>query len=477
VVYKALQKDLNRLVALKMILAGALSSPEDVQRFRTEAAAAAQLQHDHIVQVHEVGAVDGTQFYSMEYIDGPSLAQKLEAGPLSNRTAARYVMLIARAAHYAHQRGILHRDLKPSNILIDAADQPHVTDFGLAKVLGADLQRTQTGQVMGTPSYMAPEQAAGQIHQLSPATDVYSLGAVLYELLTGRPPFRSETAVDTLRHVLERDPAPPRLLDPNIDRDLETICLKCLQKDPRSRYASAAALADDLERYLHGDSIQARSFNVIDRLARTLERNQYIGEFNHWGSMLLLFAVIVLVEHLTVFLLTFGGPPYPRGWILAARVSQFGLMGFLFWRHRRHSLLPTSSAERQLWSIWIGYLVSCVMVSLIHSELIRLGQARDQLTMYPTWAVLTGLAFFIMGSNYWGWCYAIGIGFFILAALMPWNSRLAWAALEFGVAWSAALVVLGIKLRRAGVRCGVPAEPSAQVTVDERPVKNDASWL
>jgi len=467
VVYKAVQKELNRVVALKMILTGALSRPEEVERFRAEASAAARLQHDHIVQVHEVGAVEGTQFYSMEYIDGPNLAQKLEAGPLSNRTAARYVMLIARAVHYAHQRGILHRDLKPSNILIDAADQPHVTDFGLAKLLGADLQRTQTGQVMGTPSYMAPEQAGGRIRELAPATDVYSLGAVLYELLTGRPPFRSETPMDTLWHVLERDPAPPRLLNPKIDRDLETICLKCLEKDPRGRYATAEALAADLERYLHGESIQARSFNVLDRLARALERNQYIGEFHHWGSMLLVFAAIVLVEHVAVFFLTLGGPPYPRGWILAARVSQFGLMGFVFWRQRQHSLMPTSSVERQLWSIWIGYLLACVLVSLVHSELIHLGQARDQLTMYPTWAVLTGLAFFIMGSNYWGWCYAIGLGFFILAALMPWNTRLAWAALEFGLAWAAALAVIGLHLRRAGARASAMVEPSAQVTIDQ----------
>jgi eukaryotic-like serine/threonine-protein kinase len=475
VVYKALQKELNRVVAVKMILAGAISSPEDVQRFRTEASAAAQLQHSHIVQVHEVGAVDGTQFYSMEYIEGPSLAQKLEAGPLSNRAAARYVALIARAVHYAHQRGILHRDLKPSNILIDADDQPHVTDFGLAKVLGSDLQRTQTGQVMGTPSYMAPEQASGRVRDLSPASDVYSLGAVLYELLTGRPPFCSETALDTLRHVLERDPAPPRLLNPKVERDLETICLKCLEKDPRGRYASAEALAEDLERYLHGDSIRARSFNVLDRLARTLERNQYIGEFHHWGSMLLIFSAVVLVEHVIVFFLVLGGPPYPRGWILAARVSQFGIMGFLFWRQRQHSLLPTSAAERQLWSIWIGYLLACTLVSLIHSELIHLGQARDHLTMYPLWAVLTGLAFFIMGSSYWGWCYAIGIGFFLLGALMPWNGRLAWAALEFGVAWSATLVVIGLHLRRAGARVSAANDPSSQATIDQRPADNARS--
>ena len=201
---------------------------------------------------------------------------------------------------------MLHRDLKPGNILLDIDGQPHVTDFGLAKKLD-DSSQTRTGAVMGTPSYMPPEQAAGRTRDMGPASDVYSLGAILYELITGRPPFASDTALDTLMHVMERDPAPPRLLNPKVARDLETICLKCLEKDPRERYATAESLANDLQRYIDGDSISARSLNVFDRLAHTLDRNQYLTEFSSWGNMVLVFAVVVLVEHVFVFAITRDG--------------------------------------------------------------------------------------------------------------------------------------------------------------------------
>jgi serine/threonine protein kinase len=466
VVYKARQADLDRIVAVKMMLSGSVSSDEEVQRFRTEAEAAARLQHAHIVKVYEVGEIDGRCFYSMEYIEGPSLAKRLASGPLPCRDAARYLTFIAHAVHHAHKNGILHRDLKPSNILLDAEGHPHVTDFGLAKKLDTDSGGTRTGAVMGTPSYMSPEQAAGRVRELSARSDVYSLGAVLYELLTGRPPFRSESAVDTILHVLERDPAPPRMLNPKVDRDLETICLKCLEKLPQHRYESAEALAVDLERYLKGDSIQARSFNVLDRIGRTLERDQHLAEFFTWGNLLLLFGVIILIEHVIVFFLTVGGPPYPRGWIMAARTAQFSLMGALFWRHRQHSLLPTSAAERQLWAIWIGYLVACMVVGAVKIQMLKLGLAPDELTMYPVWATLTGMAFFIMGSNYWGRCYAIGVGFFILSAVMPLALR--WAALEFGVAWCISLTLIGLHLRRLARSAPASEENPPALTIDER---------
>jgi serine/threonine protein kinase len=468
VVYKAIQKDLNRLVALKMVLAGTLSDDKDIQRFRTEAEAAGRLQHANIVQVYEVGIVEGCHFYSMEFIEGHSLSARLSAGPLSNQAAARYVQFIAQAVQYAHRHDILHRDLKPSNILLDADDQPHVADFGLAKKLD-DSGQTRTGAVMGTPSYMSPEQAAGRIRELRPTSDVYSLGAILYELLTGRPPFKSETALDTLLQVLERQPAPPRLLNHKVDRDLETICLKCLEKDPKQRYASAEALAEDLQRFLNGDSISARSFNVFDRLTRTLDRNQYIGEFSTWGNMLLIFAGVVLLEHVFVtFVLRVSGDIYPRAWIVGARTAQFGIMAFFFWRQRSHTLLPTSSAERQLWSIWLGYITACIVVSLLNVELNRFThQERQPLSMYPSWAVLTGVSFFVMGSNYWGWCYAIGIGFFGLAIAMPLN--LVWAPLEFGLAWASALAVIGFHLRRLGRLAAREKEGPTTITAPPPP--------
>src|ERR1051325_7366015 len=249
VVFRARQIALNRIVALKMILAGRLANPDDVTRFRTEAEAAAKLQHPNIVAVFDVGAQDGQSFFTMEYIEGVSLDQKLAQGPLACKAAARYVRILARAVHYAHQQGILHRDLKPSNILIDSFDEPHITDFGLAKRLDSGKSgHTRAGAILGTPSYMSPEQAQGKIDLLGPAADVYSLGAILYELLTGRPPFRADTPLDTVMQVIDHQPVPPRLLNPKIDHDLETICLKCLEKDPLLRYASAEALGEDLER-------------------------------------------------------------------------------------------------------------------------------------------------------------------------------------------------------------------------------------
>lgn len=258
VVYKARQVSLNRLVALKMILAGQLASEADVKRFRTEAEAAANLHHPNIVAIHEVGEHDGQQYFSMDYIEGRSLAAAVRDNPLPAARAARYVQVVAQAVHYAHQQGTIHRDLKPSNILIDGADQPHVTDFGLAKQMKGDAGLTATGQILGTPSYMPPEQASGRKGEVTAASDVYSLGAVLYELVTGRPPFRAESAIDTILQVLEADPVPPRLLNPKVPADLDTICLKCLEKDPAKRYRSAQELADDLGRFLAGEPIKAR---------------------------------------------------------------------------------------------------------------------------------------------------------------------------------------------------------------------------
>lgn len=280
VVYRARQTALKRLVALKTILSGSRAGEEELARFRIEAEAVASLQHPNIVQVHDIGEQAGLWYFSMELVPGGNMAGRLAEGPIAHREAARLLEMVARAVHAAHEAGILHRDLKPANILLTADGMPKVADFGLAKRLGSEADRmqpavsgapaapglTHPGTVMGTPSYMAPEQAGGVVRQIGPAADIYSLGAILYECLTDRPPFYAPTAFDTLRQVLTETPVPPRQLYPDIPQDLEAICLKCMHREPRQRYASAAALAEDLRRFLRGEPVQARPVGRWERL-------------------------------------------------------------------------------------------------------------------------------------------------------------------------------------------------------------------
>jgi outer membrane protein assembly factor BamB/predicted Ser/Thr protein kinase len=281
VVYRARQVNLKRIVALKMILVGQLAHDDDVRRFRAEAQAAAKLEHPHIVPIFEIGEHEGQHYFSMAYIDGESLAHRVSRGVLPPREAAEILHKAARAIAFAHVEGVVHRDLKPANILIDQAGEPHITDFGLAKRVGGDRpgetvasNLTATGQVLGTPSYMPPEQAAGNTADVGPLADVYSLGAVLYCLLTGRPPFQAASPIDTLLQVIQQEPVSPRVLNPAIPRDLETICQKCLEKDPARRYASAAELADDLQRYLHDEPIVARPISQAERLVRLAKKHR-----------------------------------------------------------------------------------------------------------------------------------------------------------------------------------------------------------
>src|SRR5437773_10963499 len=273
VVFRARQKSLNRKVALKVISLGQWARKAHVKRFRLEAEAAARLEHAGIVPIHEVGERDGSCYFSMKLLEGGQLDEVVRRKPMSIRQAAELIGKVARIVHYAHEHRILHRDIKPGNILLDQKSEPHLTDFGLARLVESESTVTRTMEVLGTPSYMAPEQAVGNNAAISSLTDVYGLGAVLYQLLTGQPPFAGGTTYETIKLLLDTEPRSPRLLNPKIDRDLSTICLKCLEKDSQRRYPSALALAEDIERWLKHEPIQARRTGVFTRGRKWVRRN------------------------------------------------------------------------------------------------------------------------------------------------------------------------------------------------------------
>jgi tetratricopeptide (TPR) repeat protein len=287
-VYRARHLRLNRLVALKVIRAGSHASVTALVRFRHEAEAVARLQHPHVVQIYDVGEHHGLPYLALEFVEGGSLAQRINGTPLPPQQAVQLLELLAGAIHFAHERNLIHRDLKPANVLLTADGTPKITDFGLAKSLDSGAEATASGEILGTPSYMPPEQADSKGRPIGPAADIYALGAILYELLTGRPPFNAATVLETVAQVIADDPVPPRQLQPRTPRDLETICLKCLRKDPRQRYGSAAELTEDLRRFLHGEPIEARPVGHLERLCRWCLRNPKVA------ALLAALALVVL---------------------------------------------------------------------------------------------------------------------------------------------------------------------------------------
>src|SRR5437773_1942141 len=288
VVFRARQKSLNRIVALKVIGLGQWATEAHLRRFRREAEDAAKLEQPGIVPIHEVGERDGSCYFSMKFVEGGQLDEVARREPMPIRRAVEFIAKVARIVHYAHEHGILHRDIKPGNILLDAKGEPHLTDFGLARLVESESTVTRTMEVLGTPSYMAPEQAAGNNAAISGVTDVYGLGAVLYQLLTGQPPFAGGTTYETIKLLLDTEPRQPRFLNPKIDRDLSTICLKCLEKDPKRRYSSAVALAEDLDRWLKHEPIRARRTGVFTRGTKWVRRNPGIAVM---AAMLIALAV------------------------------------------------------------------------------------------------------------------------------------------------------------------------------------------
>jgi serine/threonine-protein kinase len=446
VVYRARQASLDRLVALKVIRAGAYANREELSRFRREAEAIARLQHPNIVQVYEVGEHQGLPCLALEYVGGGSLAERLRGAPLPPRQAAELALVLARAVQHAHERGVLHRDLKPANVLLTPDGTPKLTDFGLAKRLDVDAGETRTGAVLGTPSYMAPEQAAGKTHEVGPAADVYALGAILYECLTGRPPFQGATMLETLEQVRAHDPVSPAALRPGVPRDLEVICLKCLEKEPRHRYPSAAALANDVQRFLDGEPISARSLTLLDRLARALS---YSGSpaaegLRSWSRLLLWAAPLPVLLQLVLFLLFADWPSYPVICISTGIVAVVIVYPLILWPMREPLRKVPRGYRRLVWSMMctrgIGFLLIPILVALMRPG----HDPAEFFLVFPLWIFLDGNYYFLAGSEA-GISYPVALVFYaaaVLASLAPPLSPLA-----VGAAVSVSMLIDGLYLR------------------------------
>lgn len=414
IVYRARQSSLNREVALKMLLSGTLASEADLARFRAEAAAAARLDHPNIVPVYEVGEHEGHTFFSMKYVDGRTLAQVVADGPLPPQRAADLVLQAARAVAAAHRSGVLHRDLKPSNILIDRHGKVHLTDFGLAKQLTDTATLTRTGAVLGTPAYMAPEQAAGNRGSVGPASDVYSLGTVLYHLITGRPPFQASSPVDLVLMVLEQDPPLPRVLNPGIDRDLEMITLRCLQKPPDLRYPTAEDLARDLQAYLSDEPLSVRSFRLGQVVSRLFRETHHANVLENWGLLWMWHSLVLLVVSLLTNALYWNGDRNRIHYFLLWTAG-LGAWAAVFWAMRRR-MGPVTFVERQIAHVWAASMIGIAILFPIEYIM-----GFEVLSLTPILALTSGMVFFIKagilsGTFYWQ-AAALFLTAFVVAAV------------------------------------------------------------
>lgn len=451
VVYRARQPELHRTVALKLILRGELATPEDRARFRAEATAAAQLTHPHVVPVYEVGEAEGQPFFSMQYVEGETLAQRLAAGPLPPREAAELLLPVCRAIAAAHARGVLHRDLKPSNILIDASGRPFVTDFGLAKRIrptepndepaGATALRsiTHSGAVLGTPGYMAPEQAAGDRGEVGPGTDVYGLGAILYALLTGRAPFQAASPIDTVLMVLEQDPPPPRLLNPQVDPDLEMVALKALQKPTDLRYPTADALGDDIEHYLRNEPVSARSSHFSQVLSRAFRPTHHAAVLENWGLLWMWHAVVILLLCLVTNGLQLAGYGSRLAYVLIWTVG-LGTWAGIFWELRRRAG-PVTFVERQIAHIWAASMACSTGLFAVEWLL-----GLEPLRLSPVLALIAGAVFVAKAGILSGEFYLHAA--IIFAACVPMSLYPRYAVTLFGVVSFATFFLPGWKFHR-----------------------------
>ena len=441
VVYHARQESLSRDVAVKMIIEGKLASSIDQQRFQKEAEATAKLDHPCIVPVYEVGHFDGRPYFTMKYIAGETLQDRIARGPLSPRIAARILAEVAEGIAFAHSQGVLHRDLKPSNIIIDGQERPHVTDFGLAKQIDQGQSLTRTGSILGTPAYMPPEQAAGNRGSIGVQSDVYSLGAVLYAMLTGQPPFKADTHVDTVLQVLEQDPIPPHVLNPHANRDLEMIALKCLQKPKDLRYHSASELAADLRAFLNDESIAARSGHFSDVFARLMRETHHATVLENWGVPWLWHSLVLLsMCWLTNALYL---------WDIRNRWTYFllwtavgGVWAAIFWALRRR-MGPVTFVERQVAHVWAASMAG---ISLMFPLEYLMGE--PVLKLSPVVALMSGMVFLVKAGILTGTFYLQAAALFATAFFMALPPLQPYGHFIFGAVSATCFFVPGLKYYR-----------------------------
>lgn len=411
VVYKAKQLRLGRVVALKMILRGELASKRDLARFRQEAEAAARVEHPNIVPIFETGEIDGRPYLCMQFIAGTTLSKRLADGPMAPRDAAAVLLGVAQAMAEAHRQGVLHRDLKPANILLDVHGQPHVSDFGLAKRTQGLSALTDSGLLIGTPSYMAPEQAVPERGEIGPSADVYSLGAILYEMLAGRPPFQAASPFDTVMMLLEHEPPPARMFNRKADVDLERIAMKCLQKQAALRYATAHELAEDLERYLSHEQLSVRAGSWSEMFTRMLRETHHAPLLENWGLLWMWNAVVLLAICLVTNAMQLEGVAsvgrYFTLWSLG-----LGTWGVIFWQLRRRAG-PIQFVERQVAHVWSA---SVLCAPLLYFLEILMGL--PVLTLSPVLALIAGTVFLVKASILTGTFYIQAVALFATAFLM-----------------------------------------------------------
>ena len=443
IVYKARHRQLDRIVALKILRSGSMAPATELARFRQEALSVARLDHPHVVPVFEVGEHEGQPFFTMQYVAGQTLSRRLAEGPLPAREAAALLLPICEAIEAAHAQGLLHRDLKPSNILIDPAGRPLVADFGLARQVECDESLTHSGAILGTPTHMAPEQAAGSRGRIGPATDVYGLGAILYQMLTGRPPFQGSTPMDTVLMVLEQDPLPPRLLNARTNRLLEMIALKCLQKPPELRYASAQALADDLRAFLADEPIAARSGRFVHVIARWMGETHHATVLRNWGVLWMWHSLALLVLCAATSALQLRGIdsplPYLGVWCLG-----LGAWAAIFWS-LRHRSGPVTFVERQIAHVWAGSVISIALLFPIERLL-----GLPVLALSPLLGLSSGCVFLVKAGMLSGAFYIQAGLLFLTALAMALVQRWSPAAaiMLFGVVAAGCFFFPGLKYYR-----------------------------